>query len=287
MYNFYNKIAANPDYYKQLKCDDSLVTVYCCPVEKKLTDVWSQHNYIAYVLDGRKIWHTANGSFDLRKGSCLFVRKGACIVEQFFDTDFCTAMFFIPDDFICDVLKNKFHSPKKTVQQFNPVISLEKNEILDSFFYSMMPYFGTNRQPGKALLELKFRELILSIADNPMNAELISFFHSLVSEPQTISLKRVMEDNYCFNLKLEEFAQLSNRSLSAFKRDFQKMFNTTPGKWLIEKRLDQAMNLIANSGKSVSEAAFETGFENTSHFSRVFKEKFGIPPATVKQLKVA
>ena len=92
-----------------------------------------------------------------------------------------------------------------------------------------------------------------------------------------------MEENYCFNLKLEQFAQLCNRSLSAFKRDFQKLYNTTPGKWLLEKRLNHAMHLLTNNGRTVSEASYESGFENQSHFSRVFREHFGYPPASAKQ----
>ncbi len=92
-----------------------------------------------------------------------------------------------------------------------------------------------------------------------------------------------MEDNFTFNLKLEEFARLSNRSLSAFKRDFQKVFNNTPGKWLMEKRLNHAMHLLTNQKKTVSEASFEAGFENQSHFSRAFRNHFGFAPATMKQ----
>ena len=92
-----------------------------------------------------------------------------------------------------------------------------------------------------------------------------------------------MNDNYCFNLKLEQYATLCNRSLSAFKRDFEKSFQCTPGKWLLEKRLQHAVHLLTNTGKNVGEAAFESGFENPSHFSRSFKEKFGMPPAAVKQ----
>jgi transcriptional regulator GlxA family with amidase domain len=91
-----------------------------------------------------------------------------------------------------------------------------------------------------------------------------------------------MEDNFSYNLKLEEFAELCNRSLSAFKRDFKKHFSNTPGKWLLEKRLQHAHKLLQHSDKNVNEAAFESGFENTSHFSRSFKERFGYSPATVK-----
>src|SRR5262245_46121755 len=105
--NFYGIIRNNPNYHRQLRCGDSLVTRYNCPLENKHQDMWSQHNYIAYVVEGRKVWHTAQGSYDLRKGSCVFVRKGACIVEQFFDSTFCVVLFFVPDEFIYDVLKSK------------------------------------------------------------------------------------------------------------------------------------------------------------------------------------
>ena len=146
-----------------------------------------------------------------------------------------------------------------------------------------MPYFGNANDPDPYLLELKFRELILSIADNPRNKEIQSYFSSLLHQPQAVSLQKIMDDNYCYNLKLEEFAQLSNRSLSAFKRDFQKQFNTTPGKWLLKQRLNHAMHLLSNTSKTVSETAFESGFENPSHFSRSFRQYFGMAPATVKQ----
>jgi transcriptional regulator GlxA family with amidase domain len=136
------------------------------------------------------------------------------------------------------------------------------------------------------LLKLKFRELFLTISDNPKNTELLSYFCSLLHAPQTVSLQRVMEDNYCFNLKLEEFAKLSNRSLSAYKRDFKKTFSTTPGKWLMEKRLNHAMHLLSNFNKTVADVSFETGFENPSHFSRAFRQYFGFSPVNVKQQAV-
>jgi AraC-like DNA-binding protein len=248
-----------------------------------MQDLWSQHNYILWVVEGKKVWHTAHGSYDLVAGSCVFVRKGACIVEQFFDAEFCTILFFLPDDFIRDVLKSKYVPLQRTERKYDPVIPIDKNEALETFFQSMGSYFDSVRQPDRALLELKFREIVLTIADNPRNAEILAYFNSLLSEPQALTLERVMEDNFCYNLKLEQFARLSNRSLSAFKRDFQKHFNTTPGKWLLEKRLQHAMHLLTRLGRTVSEASFESGFENASHFSRSFRDRFGISPATAKQ----
>jgi AraC-like DNA-binding protein len=159
---------------------------------------------------------------------------------------------------------------------------LDADEALSNVFTSMYAYFAKTHQPDDALLELKFRELILTLAENPLNADLHAYFSSLLKEPQSAHLQQIMDDNFCFNLSLDEYATLCNRSLSAFKRDFQKLFHTTPGKWLMEKRLHHAHRLLMHQNKTVSEAAFESGFQNSSHFTRSFKQRFGVLPATLK-----
>ncbi len=147
----------------------------------------------------------------------------------------------------------------------------------------MLPYFNAVVTPDQSLLELKFKELILTLADNKTNEELLCYFCSLLHAPQTVTLQSVMEDNFCFNLKMEDYAKLCYRSLSAYKRDFVQVYNTTPGKWLMEKRLQHAKHLLTIGGRSVSDAAFESGFENSSHFSRAFSKQFGTPPSAIKK----
>ncbi len=263
-----------------------MITAFSCPAEARLmktkfSTLWTQYNYLFYVVEGRKVWHTSEGSYDISTGSCVFVRKGAFVLEQFFDVGFCLVLFFIPDDFICQTLGKKFTAPAVPPEQ-RQVIRLNTSETLAGFFLSMASYFSEAREPAQRLLELKFKELILTIADNPGNAELLSYFCSLIHQPRPVALQRVMEDNFRYNLKLEEFARLSNRSLSAFKRDFQEIFHTTPGKWLMEKRLDYARHILSTTQISISEAAFECGFETVPHFSRAFKGKFGCPPSALR-----
>jgi AraC-like DNA-binding protein len=283
VFNLFNQIVSDPVYHRQLSCGEALITKYNCPLESKVQDIWSQRHYIAYVIEGRKIWHTAHGSYDLGKGSCVFVRKGATIVEQFFDSVFCIVLFFVSDEFIVDVLKSKHKPLVRSEKKFETVMPVNRSESLEGFFLSMMPFFGESKTPDVSLLELKFRELILTIADDPLNTEVQAFFSSMINDPQSMTLQQVMNDNYCFNMPMGAYAQLSNRSLSAFKRDFQKQFETTPGKWLLEKRLNHAMNLLSNTNKTVSETAFESGFESPSHFSRAFRRQFGRAPTAVRQ----
>jgi AraC family transcriptional regulator, exoenzyme S synthesis regulatory protein ExsA len=291
MVNFFERVLQHPQYYRQFNCGKSLITAFNCPMEARLmkarfADLWTQYNYLFYVIDGQKIWHTAGGSYDIQKDSCVFVRKGGFILEQFMNSGFCVILFFIPDDFISDTLQTRSKPLVKYEQHFEPLMLLESNETLKGFFLSMSSYFAETQDPDPSLLERKFKELVLNIADNPVNKDLLSYFCSLLHEPQSILLKRVMEDNFCYNLKLDVYAELSNRSLSAFKRDFEKFFHNTPGKWLLEKRLHHALHLMNNQQKSVSEAAFESGFQSPSHFSRAFKIRFGKGPSAMKNLHI-
>lgn len=285
MINLPSHIRNNTALYRQLNCSEALFTIYNCPLQNKFEDVWSNLNYVVYVVRGRKIWHTNEGSYDLTEGSCVLVRKGATIVEQFIESEFCFYLFFIPDNFIRDVLNTKSIPIANPYVKPNLLIPIANGAQVQTFFNSMSTYFDAVKEPDPSLLEIKFKELILMIADNPNNSELLTYFCSIINEPNQASLQQVMENNFSYNLKLEEYASLCARSLSSFKRDFQKIYHVPPGKWLLERRLHYAHHLLNHAGKTVAEAAFESGFEDSSHFSRAFRIRFGSSPISVKQQK--
>ena len=84
-----------------------------------------------------------------------------------------------------------------------------------------------------------------------------------------------MNQNYKYNVPLPTFAKLTGRSLSTLKRDFVKLFNATPEKWLQQKRLEHAHHLLSRKKQRPSEVYLEVGFENLSHFSFAFKNDTG------------
>ena len=81
---------------------------------------------------------------------------------------------------------------------------------------------------------------------------------------------------------MSEFARVSGRSLSTFKRDFKKMSELSPERWLTDRRLRAALDLLKR-GRRVSDACFDVGFKNVSHLSAIFKKKFGITPGEVRK----
>lgn len=86
-----------------------------------------------------------------------------------------------------------------------------------------------------------------------------------------------------YNLPLEKFAYLTGRSLTTFKSDFKKIYNNTPGKWLMKKRLNLAHYKITTENKKANEVYLLAGFENLSHFSFAFKKAFGFSPSAINK----
>ena len=75
-------------------------------------------------------------------------------------------------------------------------------------------------------------------------------------------------------LSLEEIASYTGRSLATFKRDFAKVSDLTPQKGIIKRRLEAAHDLIKSGKKKVTEACFDVGFKNLSHFSKIYKARY-------------
>lgn len=282
MFDLLDFVKGNP-IFKQFKVNDLLFLEYKCVADEAAVKVWSKYNYFLYVVKGKKIWESSREKYCVEQGEAIFVKKGANIIHQFFEEGFCSLMIFVPDHFISNViLENAGPVPKCTAYNMDSVMRLHQDAVLSAYFLSVLSHLSKEEQPPGNLLEIKFKELILDLMLSPHNASLCNYFKSLCDRSKT-SLQEIMESNFVYNMKLEEFAYLCGRSLSAYKKDFISTFNCAPGKWLLKRRLEHAKYLLQLTDKNVNELAFETGFENTSHFIRTFKKTFGVTPLKYKK----
>lgn len=267
--------------YSKLECDGLLFVEYQCIPGVIRSDVWSQHNYLSFIQSGKKTWVTPDGEFPVTVGDAIFCKKGAHFIQNHYEEKFCALLFFIPDDFIREVILESGLLPGHPEGQSN-VLKLEVDLSLRIYFESMISQFLNGSNPSKHLLKLKFKELILQIVSANINPELTAYFFSLAKEEKA-NLKKVMMDNYLFRLSQEEFAELTHRSLSSFKRDFQEAFGTSFTKWLTDMRLKYARALLLTTEQSIGEVADRSGFETTTHFIRCFKKLYNLPPQQFRQ----
>lgn len=282
MLNFYKIVKENLS-FNRFEFKETVCLEYTCPIDAEQIGIFSRNDYIVHVLSGRKTYRTINGEWTLMPGQTLYLKKGAEVIHQHFDDEYCMLGFFLSDELIRETMEDIKGKIILNCSQ-NPAeftaTAVKESDYLEGYFHSMLHYFRGENRPPDHILVLKLKELLIHIINcDPL---LTAYFNTL-TESDKPSLRQIMEKNFCFNLKLDDYAELCHRSLSTFKRDFQEQFNESPGKWIIKRRVQHAAHRIANTSLSISEVAFDSGFEDLSHFSRVFKKIIGSNPTEYKK----
>lgn len=259
--------------------DDYLFIEYKCPLDVENFKVWTETPFLSYVISGKKDWTALEGTHHMKEGDAVFIKKGVYNTKQYYEDEYCVLLFFITEDFIRRFIKihKETLKIKKSDHNENQIYPLDVQDSLKSLFMSVFNYMNQTNEIPRELVQMKFDELLYNIILNPKNANLAHFFLSLEQVDKT-DLNNVMMKNFYSDLSLEEFARLSSRSLSTFKRDFKAYYNQTPGKWLNNKRLEYAKTLLENPELNINDICWESGFKNTSHFNTSFKEKYKLPP---------
>jgi AraC-like DNA-binding protein len=79
-------------------------------------------------------------------------------------------------------------------------------------------------------------------------------------------------------VRLDEVARRCNLSLSQFGRTFKKTTGLTPHRWLVQRRVERAKDLLLRSMLPLAEIALDCGFSEQSHFTRTFTRMVGTSP---------
>ena len=271
---------------RRFEIGELLFAQFSCPGDK--VGIWTQTDFLMHVVSGTAIWKIVGGTGYAHAGEAIFFRKGAYVLPpHVMDGELCVQFYFIPDGFVRETLLQLTAELPVSAERTGTaamVMRLTPDVALSAFFRAMQVYFASKEDPPEALLRLKLTELLTSILLSRNNLELSAYLQSLAAAPAPC-IAAIMEENYQHNLPLQAFAAMCHRSLSSFKRDFRKHYGTSPGKWMLERRLERAVWLLQTTRVSITEVTFECGFEDLSHFSKAFKERFGQPPSEFRRAR--
>lgn len=244
----------------------------------------SREYAINYVYSGEMVLDNGNGQITVGKGECVFIQRDHHITMQKKTKDgerYCGIFLMFTRSFLREMYsrQHRHKISQDTPKLDSGVIKLPKTAELSSLFASMTPYFDPDVKPQDDFMNLKLQEGLLALLhiDERFAPTLFDF-----NEPWKIDILDFMNENYMYELTLEEMAHYTGRSLATFKRDFKKISDLTPEKWLIRKRLEVAYEKIKEGGKKMVDIYTEVGFKNPSHFSTAFKKQYGISPISVK-----
>ncbi|MBL0739584.1 helix-turn-helix domain-containing protein [Chryseolinea lacunae] len=241
------------------------------------SDIMFDHHMLVWFISGETKIVQADASYIFKKGDIFLIPRNqlATIINYPKDgSPHKTVVMHLSTNRLREFYANLNVKPKVSEQR---ILHYNNHPLLESCLSSLIPYFDMKELP-KEIASLKITEAIsiLRTIDKRIDNVLANF-----EEPGKIDLVTYMEKNFMFNLPLEKFSYLTGRSLTTFKRDFSKAFNTTPQRWLTQKRLELAHYQFVEKKKKPIEVCYEVGFENLSHFSHAFKKQFGYAPSAL------
>ncbi|ULQ51803.1 AraC family transcriptional regulator [Flavihumibacter fluvii] len=173
------------------------------------------------------------------------------------------------------------------------------NDLFERAKSGLAFYGDTKRQAGEKLKTLtslnhfdqlitllQVFQLLASSKENiPLNTRPIARASVLKEQQRLHKIYHYIESHYTESIDVHEVAALANLSAAAFCRYFKKSTHLTFTDFLNQYRINQSKKLLMQD-MSVTDACYESGFENLSHFNKTFKKFAGENPTAFKKKQV-
>ncbi len=168
---------------------------------------------------------------------------------------------------------------EKPVTQY--VVQSAASTLIKFYFDGITQLFKNKAALTNHILALKLKEIILLLLQTENSESIRQIMYSLFSD-RVFTFKETIDAYIQLPVSIDDLAQLTNYSLSSFKRKFKEIYKTTPGTYITNKRLEQVAERLQYSTDSISAIGYECGFNSPEHLSRIFKKKYGTPPSVYR-----
>jgi AraC-like DNA-binding protein len=136
--------------------------------------------------------------------------------------------------------------------------------------------------------QFRYRQLLASA-----NNVLLHFIRALVEPKKPLDIysnrlakaKKLLTGNLTTRYSLESLANEVGISRTKLIEEFKRQFGVTASEFQREVRLNESYRLVAQTNKSITFIAEETGFSSSNNFSTAFKKHFGVTPREVRKLE--
>jgi AraC-like DNA-binding protein len=235
---------------------------------------------LLYLSKGRLELESINGIQSMQSGENLLLKCGiyfAELLQQADQTHATVVAIHLPKDLLKNLIQQDDQLTIKSVSAASIISPATSSRVLAAFIQSLAIYFESPELTNDAILTGKIRELVLLLVQTNYAKSINDLIDQLFS-PQLASFKETIESHIFSRASINDLARLTGMSLSSFKRHFEKIYHDSPAQYIQSRKIQEACNLLLRSSLSVREIAYRTGFQDPSHFTKVFRKWAGHSP---------
>ena len=206
----------------------------------------------------------------------VLIPKGIYMISDIIPlgSKFKAIVFFFEEKLISEFLNEL--SPFKDEVNVSGLNLFKRSQSIDIYIDALMKLYR-GQKSNKPFTNVKLFELLHLLALTKEGPSFINALRALENRTRK-NVAQFMNSNFDKPLSIEDYAYLTGRSISTFSRDFKRQFGCAPKQWLIDRRLEKAIEIFKAGNSSVTQTAFEVGYENLSHFIKVFRKRYGLSP---------
>jgi len=262
--------------------DQVSIISYNSEVVSSNTRIKLRQNLFSFLLEGQKSVQYAEKQIKIDPNQFLLLSAGNCLMSEKIANaggSYRSILIFFDNKILADFFirhPQALHSTSKKNND-HPFLVFEKDAFLVNFMESLGFMLALVQPLSAEMRKVKLEELLLYISEYyPEKIQQLRSFNYEIDEDLVI--RQAVTANIYNAVTVEELAFLCHMSLSTFKRRFARIYATSPNKWLLEKRMQKAAQLLKQGECKASEIYFELGYENLSSFIQSFKQIHGITP---------
>ena len=263
----------------------------------KLNHNWNYHNVISpyyrlyYIDEGIGFISDSSGRFTLEPGYLYFIPSFTiCNLN----CDSYLSQFFVqffeesPDGFsLFNNNRNVMKLPAteidilliKRLLHINPGRGINRSD--DPKVYEKAVYYKEYQSLNSEIkTHLKFENqgILLQLISRFLNSECFKLNNFQSTPSKILDTMSYVQLHLSKNLTVAELAKRVNQSQDYFSKQFMIHTGQRPLNYIHEKKIERAQYLIATTYKTLLEIAMDTGFSNSPHFSKIFKQIVNLTP---------
>ncbi|HHV10013.1 MAG TPA: AraC family transcriptional regulator [Clostridiales bacterium] len=241
-----------------------------------------------YLMQGEVFYFIENGVFSVKKGDmvlipCHIIHK----TRSHNKPGYKRVLISFNEKFVGDMVKddsdllNCFHQK---------VISLTKKEqqICESLLNQLLDEYSGIYKPNKALTKCLLGQLLILLSRHVQSDEAEKNMQTTnIASQKIIEIVEYINREYSNEITLEILSETFYMSPAHLSKLFKKSTGFHYSEYLINVRLRQAVRMLQNTDRNITEIAFETGFNSSNHFCKSFKSVMGVSPLKYRKMSSA
>ena len=232
------------------------------------TQHYHPHYEVYYMKHGSCRYFVDNRSFDVETGDVIFIPRGMIHRTNYTSTTHSRLLLNFTEEYIPEAVLNNIGDIKILYR------SREIAKNIEGLFNKIEHEYTHPDEYTPDLLRCHTAEMFYLILRHPGTAEEVTTGNELIN-----SIVKYVKNNYMSDIKLSSVAKLKSVSPEHLSRTFKACTGFGFNEYVTILRLRKAEEMIrCDLNKTISEIAYECGFNDGNYFSYKFKKVYGVSP---------